>query len=357
MVKLDTVFTAEGSPNMAYIKYWGKRDEKLILPWNSSLSMTLSRDVLHTTTSIMFSERLKEDAIYIDGKKQDLSDKDVQERFGMINILRKMSKTSAKVLIVSKNDFPAASGLASSASGIATLAYVANAALQLKLTPTELSKIARQGSGSACRSIFGGIVRWNKGVKSDGSDSDAEQIFDERYWPEIIDVISIVSQEKKKTSSRAGMKQTVATNPLFKSRPASAEKRVDLAIQAYKEHDFNALAEQIMADSNEMHALMLSTCPSIRYLNPTSFAIMDAIEELNAAASKNIAAYTFDAGPNSNIITLKEHKETVLKVLKPLIASKAIMDVKISEVGSGPKLLDSNSYSLIDSKKLSPKVL
>ena len=148
MVKLDVVFTGEGSPNMAYIKYWGKRDEKLILPQNSSLSMTLSRDVLHTTTSLVFSKKLKEDALYIDGKKQDLSDKDVQERFGMVNILRKLAGTDAKVLIVSKNDFPAASGLASNASGIATLAHAANAALELNLTPTELSKIARQGSGS-----------------------------------------------------------------------------------------------------------------------------------------------------------------------------------------------------------------
>ena len=153
------------------------------------------------------------------------------------------------------------------------------------------------------------------------------------------------------------MKQTVATNPLYKVRPDAAEKRVAFAIAAYKKRDFNALAEQIMADSNEMHGLMLSTRPSIRYLNGVSFAIMDAIEELNASAGKNIAAYTFDAGPNSNIITLKQHKDAVLKALRPFIESKTIMDMKISEVGSGPELLDSASRSLIDVKKFVPKAL
>ena len=169
------------------------------------------------------------------------------------------------------------------------------------------------------------MVVWRKGSSDDGKDSYAEQLFDEKYWSEIVDNIVVVSQEKKKVSSRAGMKQTVQTNPLYKSRPESAESRLNAIIEVYRNKDFNVLAEHIMADSNEMHALMLSTRPSIRYLNPVSYEIMDAIEALNAAQGKNVAAYTFDAGPNAQIITLKEYQGLVDGALKPILDSGKII--------------------------------
>jgi len=349
------VTTAVGTPNIAFIKYWGKRDERLILPHNSSLSMTLSPDALRTTTSVMFSDKLKHDVFYIDGKQQDLNDKDIAERFNMVNQLRAMAKTDQRIIVVSNNDFPAASGLASSASGISTLSYAVNHALGLGLDARELSIIARQGSGSSCRSIYGGIVEWHKGVRPDGSDSYAEQLFDEKYWPDIVDNIVVVSQEKKKVSSRAGMKQTVETNPLYRSRPDSAEKRLSETVAAYKARDFDRLAECIMADSNEMHALMLSTRPSIRYLNPVSYEIMDAIEELNTSQGRNVAAYTFDAGANANIITLKKSQAMLDSALKPIRDSGRVLYTKISQVGPSPKILSGEGHSLIDTKKLAPK--
>jgi diphosphomevalonate decarboxylase len=348
MVLFDNVVTAMGSPNIAFVKYWGKRDEKLILPYNSNISMTLSQDVLHTTTSLLFSKKLAGDTLVIDGEKQNLENKDVKERLWILNKLREMAHTDAKVMIVSKNDFPAASGLASSASGIATLVYAANEALELKLPPRELSIIARQGSGSACRSIFGGMVIWHKGNTPDGTDSYAEQVFDERYWPGIVDIIAITSQKRKKTSSRAGMRQTVETNPLYGSRPKAAERRVQEVIDSYHNRDFNRLAEHIMADSNEMHALMISTRPSIRYLNGVSFEIMDMIEGLNAKSGSNIAAYTFDAGPNAHIITLKDHEKDVLSALEPLISRNEVLEVRSAAAGGGPRIL--KDVSLIDEK-------
>lgn len=353
MAILDKVFTALGSPNIAFIKYWGKRDEKLILPYNSSVSLTLSADVLHTTTSVLFSKKLKEDSLYIDGQKQDIKNKEIQERLWIINEMRKKAKTDAKVLIVSENDFPAASGLASSASGIATLVYAMNEALGLNLGQKELSIIARKGSGSSCRSIFGGIVAWRRGRNPNGTDSYAEQLFNENYWPDIIDIIAITSQVRKKVSSRAGMKQTVETNPLFKSRPDSAEARMEKVIGAYGKKDFNQLAEHIMADSNEMHALMFSTRPSIRYLNPVSFEIMDIIEGLNMGSGRNVAAYTFDAGPNAHIITLKKHKEDVLSALSFLEDSNDIIEIKTAGAGTGPRLIE--GHSLINQKRMMPK--
>lgn len=350
MAFLEKVFTAKGSPNIALVKYWGKRDERLILPCNSSLSLTLSGDSVSTLTSLVFSRKLKEDMLYIDGKRKDLKEKELSERLWVLEKMRNDAGTDARFLAVSKNNFPASSGIASSASGIATLVFAANAALGLKLSPRDLSIIARQGSGSACRSIFGGLVLWHKGERADGSDSYAEQVLDERHWPELIDMIAIVSSKEKKTSSRAGMKQTVETNPLYKTREASANRRIKDAVSAYKKRDFDRLAEVIMADSNEMHALMMSTRPPIRYLNDASYSIMDTIEELNREAGENIAAYTFDAGPNAHIILQEEYKEEVLTALK---AEKRIIEMRISGQGSGPVLL--KGESLIDMKKLAPR--
>jgi diphosphomevalonate decarboxylase len=354
MLHYDKVVTAEGSPNIAFIKYWGKRDERLILPHNSSISMTFDHNVLRTVTSVVFSKKLKKDIFYLDGKIMDLEHKEIKERFRIIDVLRKIAGTQACIMVVSKNFFPTASGLASSASGIATLVFAASKALGLSLTAKQLSVIARQGSGSACRSLFGGIVVWKKGSRPDGRDSFAEQVFDENYWPQLVDYIVVVSKSSKKVSSRAGMKQTIATNPLFKERPQSAEKRLRLLIKAYRERDISRLSELIMADSNEMHALMLSTIPSIRYLSPASYEIMDIVERLNEKNGRTIAGYTFDAGANANIITVEKHGKDIMKALGPLKKKGLVEYIKRSGVGTGPRLLD-KSKSLIDASTLKPK--
>ena len=214
MAERERSVTYRGTPNIALIKYWGKRDEKLILPQNSSISLTLKGETtavkgapfeLYTKTSVLFSRRLAEDALYINGQKQNLGDKDVAERFYAIDELRARAKSKSRVMVVSENSFPTASGLASSASGVATLVCAVSQALGLKLSEKELSMIARQGSGSACRSVMGGIVKWEKGTTEDGSDSFARQLYAPGYWPDLIDIIAIVTSAKKKVPSRAGM--------------------------------------------------------------------------------------------------------------------------------------------------------
>ncbi len=345
------VFTAEASPNIALIKYWGKRDEKRILPYNSSLSMTFEHKAFRTVTSIAFSKKIKEDIFYLNGIRQDLSDRELMERFSVLNLLRRMAGTRERALVVSRNYFPTASGMASSASGIAALAYAANAALDLGLGGKELSRIARQGSGSACRSIFGGIVIWHRGNDPDGKDSYAEQLFDEKYWPDFISITAVVSSSAKKVSSRAGMRQTVETNPLFVLRPEAAEARLHDLVNAYARRDISGVAACAMADSNEMHALMMSTSPPIRYLNAASHSIMDAVEAKNQDAGEIIAGYTFDAGPNANIITTERHKEEIIGMLSHLVKKGIVKGIKVSRAGRGPLLLDGKE-SLIGKKEL-----
>ncbi len=346
----DKAYTAVATPNIALIKYWGKRDERLILPMNSSISMTMGEE-FSTKTSVMFTDKINEDIFYLNGAKQDLSDKDIKERFSVIDTLRNMAGTKSRVIVVSENNFPTAAGLASSASGIAAMVFAANAALGLNLDTKDMSIVARQGSGSSCRSLAGGFVKWEKGTKADGSDSYIRQIAQPSHWPELIDIVPIVSKSKKKVSSRAGMKQTVENSVLYKIRPEYAEKVCAEIEEAIIKRDFEKLGLITIRDSNNLHAVMLDTYPPIMYLNDASREIISAIDKLNADSGKIVAAYTFDAGPNAQILTLEKYKNDVEKALSEI---EGIEKVYVTKPGNGPRLLG-DSDSLIDPINLGVK--
>ncbi len=331
----DGITTGIGSPNIAFIKYWGKRNGDLILPMNSSLSMTLDESI-NTKTSVELSKNFKEDTISINGEEQKPDNKDVCKLFSVINYMKKISSTDKKIHIVSENNFPTSSGIASSASGSAILVYTLSHAFNLNLPKKELSIISRQVSGSACRSMFGGLVVWNKGVLEDGSDSYANQLFGNTYWSDLIDIIAIVSVDKKKISSRAGMKQTVKTSQLYKLRPEIAEANLETAIEAITDKNFDRLADIIMRDSNSMHATMRDTWPPIVYMNDISNKIVNAVNNLNDSSSEKICAYTFDAGPNAHIITTRMHETTVIHMLNEV---EEIQTTLHSGIGSGPKII------------------
>jgi len=337
------IHTVSASPNIAFIKYWGKRDHKLTLPFNSSVSMTLENPMLKTITSVKLSEKMKEDEIYINGNKIDSKDQRFNYMLGVIEQMRSKAKSDSKALVVSKNMFPTGSGLASSASGAAALSYALNSAFGLDMEPRELSKIARQVSGSGSRSIFGGFVVWHKGSIADGSDSYSEQIAPKSHWDELIDIICMVDSSRKKVSSTEGHELTARTSALFKSRIDFAENGAISSIQAIKSKDFQSLAQNIMRDSNNMHAVMLDSWPPIIYLNSSSLQSISAISELNESEGKYVAAYTFDAGPNPHIITTKANEH---KVIEALDSVEGIKDKITGVVGDGPSMLD-ESESLI----------
>jgi diphosphomevalonate decarboxylase len=349
---LPEVTTAIGSSNIAFVKYWGKRDNKLNLPNNSSISMTLD-DNVSTKTSIIFTDELEEDIIYINNKKQNFG-KDAPEKLrfikNAIDYSRNLSKVNGHALIVSINNFPTSSGLASSASGGATLIYALNHALHLKLSEKEMSIAARKISGSACRSLYGGIVKWEKGKRKDGIDSYATQIVNERYWPELIDIIAITDFSIKKISSSIGHDATVKTSTLYNARLKSAEEEFRIVHNAVLKKDFNSLGKAIMRESNNMHATMLDTYPPIIYLNDTSRSIIYAVHELNEKHKKCVAAYTFDAGPNAHIITTNKYKQDVLNMLNDI---DKVRDIIQAKSGSGPTILEKED-SLIDINSLSP---
>lgn len=216
--------------------------------------------------------------------------------------------------VCSENNFPTAAGLASSAAGYACFVYTL--ASLYNLENEEISSIARQGSGSACRSVYGGFVRWHKGSLNDGTDSIAKQIVPHNHWSEMRILILVVNDERKKTSSTGGMSRSVKTSKLLKERVNHCvPERTDKIIEAINMKNFAEFAEITMRDSNQFHAICLDTYPPCVYMNDTSHAIVDFIHRFNDAYNEIKVAYTFDAGPNACLYLLEKDVTKLLKLL------------------------------------------
>ncbi|KAL8403913.1 hypothetical protein RB594_008967 [Gaeumannomyces avenae] len=324
--------TTTAPVNIAVVKYWGKRDPKLNLPTNSSLSVTLAQSDLRTLTTASCSASYPAsggDSLVLNGEAADVSGARTQACFRELRARRaaleaadpSLPKLSTYPLrLVSENNFPTAAGLASSAAGFAALVRAIADLYALPDSPSELSKVARQGSGSACRSLFGGYVAWREGAAADGSDSLAEQVAEAAHWPEMRALVLVASASKKGVSSTSGMQQTVGTSDLFQRRVAEVvPKHMGQMEKAIADRDFASFAEVTMKDSNSFHATCADTYPPIFYMNDTSRAAIRAVEAINAAAGRTVAAYTFDAGPNAVVYYLEQDTELVVGTFAPLL--------------------------------------
>jgi diphosphomevalonate decarboxylase len=311
---------AKGPINIALIKYWGKDDEELITPLNNSISLTLDTNTFYTETKVTIIP-LKESkeinnviTLTINEKEYNITQriKNVFNKFLTLNvpICQELSSKALNIKIESQNTFPIASGCASSASSMAALVLAITSALKLEniLSKTELTKLARIGSGSACRSIFGGICEW---VTGDNDSSVGVQLYDEKYWDLGIKLI-IVNQKEKDISSSIGMKITKETSELFKYRIKDIViKNLENLKISLKEKDFNSLAETIIKDSNNFHACCRDSYPSFNYLNEQSEYIIKAVTLLNKLSERNICAYTFDAGSNAFLVYEMKNKKII----------------------------------------------
>lgn len=332
--------------NIAVVKYWGKRDVKLNLPTNSSLSVTLSQSDLRTLTTASCSTSFAQDSLTLNGEAADVSGARTQACFRALRARRaemeakdgSLPRLSTMALrIVSENNFPTAAGLASSAAGFAALVRAVADLYELSDSAERLSLIARQGSGSACRSLMGGYVAWRAGEADDGSDSVADVVAPASHWPEMRALILVVSAAKKGVSSTAGMQQTVATSGLFPLRVSTVVPANMTAMErAVQKRDFATFAEVTMAESNSFHACCLDTRPPIFYLNDVSRAAIRAVETINAAAGKTVAAYTFDAGPNCVVYYLERDGKTVLGAFSAVVGG--VEGWKEGGYGGGVKL-------------------
>uniref|UniRef100_A0A452F9C8 Diphosphomevalonate decarboxylase n=1 Tax=Capra hircus TaxID=9925 RepID=A0A452F9C8_CAPHI len=285
------VVTCTAPVNIAVVKYWGKRDEELILPINSSLSVTLHQDQLKTTTTAAISRDFTEDRIWLNGQEEDVGQPRLQACLREIRRLARKRRSnghedplplslSYKVHVASENNFPTAAGLASSAAGYACLAYTL---ARVYGVDSDLSEVARRGSGSACRSLYGGFVEWQMGERPDGKDSIAHQVAPESHWPELRVLILVVSAERKPMGSTAGMQTSVETSALLKFRAeALVPARMAEMTRCIRERDFQAFGQLTMKDSNQFHATCLDTFPPISYLSDTSRRIIQLVHRFNA---------------------------------------------------------------------------
>jgi diphosphomevalonate decarboxylase len=314
--------TAIACANIAFIKYWGNRDNDLRLPSNGSISMNLER--LFTRTTVSFQPSLPFDELIINGR--EVTGKGLERVSAILDLVRAMAGTKANAEVMSENNFPSGAGIASSAAAFAALALAASKAAGLDLSEAELSRLARRGSGSAARSIPSGFVEWKMG--SGDEDSFAVSIAPPGHW-DLADCVAIVNASHKTTGSTEGH-ALAGTSPLQKARVEDAPRRLDLCRNAILRRDFDALAEIIELDSDMMHAVMMTSNPPLMYWQAGTVEIFHAVREWRANGLP--AAYTVDAGANVHVICLSEQAGAVEKRLREL---PGVRDVLVAGVG-GP---------------------
>lgn len=292
--------TARAHPNIALVKYWGKRDSERVLPHQSSFSVTLAPLEVTTTVELgALPTRVELNGREAKGREQERVLAVVEA------VSREAEKTWPGVRVASRGNFPMAAGLASSAAGFAALARAARAAAGLPDDVAKTSRLARTGSGSASRSVQGGFCTWHRGTRADGEDSFATQDFPDSHWPELRLLACIVSGEEKEVSSRDGMQSTVETSPYYPAWVQDAEAEVGRAREAVRRRDFASLGALAERNAWRMHATALAANPPLCYLKPETLALLLALPGARARGCP--VFFTLDAGPNPVLLTTVEH--------------------------------------------------
>jgi len=322
--------TAVAPSNIAFIKYWGKKDDELKLPENSSISMNLSN--LLTITTVEFDPELKEDWVMINGVKNDTeSDKVIKQ----LDLIRAMSLYTYKAKVLSMSNFPTGTGLSSSASGFAALTLAAVNALEINLDEKKLSILARIGSGSASRSIPDGFVEWKKGKDSNSSYSIS--ILPANYF-KILDVVAIVSNKKKEVSTTDG--QTLAhTSPLFKKRLSGINKKIEIIKKLMKTRDFKNFGQLVEDEAIELHKIMQTSKPPLNYLQPETIKIMELVKRWR---NEGLEVYfTLNTGQDIHLIIEEKNEKKLLEKLKKI---KEVKNIIVNRPAVGASIIKSHLF-------------
>lgn len=326
-----TPVTARACANIALVKYWGKRDPALNLPAAPSLSLTL--EALTTETTVAFDEALPYDQLILDGT---LAKPDDRERVtAFLDLVRAEAGVPIKARVTTKNDFPTASGLASSASGFAALALAATRAAGLTLEPRALSILARRGSGSAARSVFGGFVHMHSGARTE--DAYAEPVeAPADFTSKLRMVIAVVGGGVvKQHASRDAMTHTAATSPMYKAWLDLVPKDMEAALAALAKGDIAALGALAEANALAMHASAITARPAVIYWQPATLAVLAEVRGLRSAGKQAWA--TIDAGPHVKVLTTAEDAELIQSAIVDI---PGVTAVTISGVGSDATVVD-----------------
>ncbi|MBI4039030.1 diphosphomevalonate decarboxylase [Candidatus Daviesbacteria bacterium] len=329
--------TATAPSNIAFTKYWGKKDDPapdgagLRLPENGSISMCLSN--LLTTTTVEFSPKYKKDQIIINGGGVEKGE--AERVIKHLDRVRKSARIDQKAKVVSSNNFPSGTGLSSSASGFAALTLAASKAAGLNLSEKQLSILARQGSGSACRSIPSGFVEWLDGELSETS--YAVQIFPPDYW-QIADVVAVVSEGKKEISTSLGQK-SAQSSPFLQLRLSRMKDKNERVKKLIEERNFKKFGELIEAEALELHIIMLTQTPPLIYWTPGTLAIMKSCAHWRALGIP--VYFTINTGQDIHLIVEQKNVGKIKNQLKKLDFVKGII---VNTPSEGTRISDDHLF-------------
>lgn len=322
--------TAIATSNIAFTKYWGRKDETLRLPINGSVAMTLSN--LLTTTTVEFDDKLKKDDITINNDKNE---KEVEKVIKHLNRIRKLAGIETFAKVVSVNSFPTGTGLSSSSSGFAALTVAAADAAGLKLSEKELGILSRQASGASIRSIPGGFVEWLDGDTSEAS--YAKTIFTKDHWG-IADVVAVVSKERKDVATSQGH-EGANTSPFMEARIAKMKQKNETVKKLINEKNFKEFGEFIEAEALELHAIYMTQTPSLIYLTPKSLMVIKMCKKWR---SEGLPVYfTVNTGQDVHLIVEKENVEKLQNKLKEI---SEVKEVIVNYAGDGTNLSNAHLF-------------
>lgn len=319
-------FTAIAHPNIAFIKYWGNRDDALRLPANGSISMNLAGLITQTTVSLDLD--LQSDKLVLNGQLEQGAPLTRVSTF--LELVRNAAGSLSFALVESRNDFPTGAGIASSASAFAALALAASAAYGLELSEKDLSRLARRGSGSACRSVPAGFTEWL--TSSSDLDSYAISIAPPNHWA-LCDCVAIIHAGEKQAGSTEGH-HIAPTSPIQAARVADAPRRLDDSRQAILAKDFERLASVMEQDSNLLHAVMMSSDPALYYWRGATMEVMNSVRGWREQGIP--CAFTIDAGPNVHVICPQDAAARVENHLREIPGVESVL---VSGVGGAARLL------------------
>jgi diphosphomevalonate decarboxylase len=304
--------TARSNVNVALIKYWGKRDPVLNLPATGSISLTL--DGLSVEAQVGFdgggSSDARADDLTIDGEPARGAERERLVRF--LDVVRAEAGRAGSARVVTRSHVPRGAGLASSAAAFAALALAGSRAAGLRLEPPALSALARRGSGSAARSVFGGFVEWHRGARPDGTDSIAEPLLAPAEW-DVRVVVAITHGGPKAVSSRDGMARAAAS-PLYPAWVAGAESDLALARAAIRARDLEALGQLAEHSALKMHTVGLAARPPLLYWRGATVECVHRVWALRAEGTP--AFVTIDAGPQVKVLCRPDAASRVADALR-----------------------------------------
>lgn len=321
-------YTVSVPANIAFIKYWGATDLERAIPCNASISMTLRECVSHTTVRVLAPgtqdevwHATDEGLVAAEGAFSDRA-------LAHLERLREWAGTDQGLAVATRNNFPAAAGIASSASGFAALTVATLGALGVEATPQELSVLARRsGSGSASRSVMGGYVQWPDG---DDAEAPARQLAPASHW-DLRDVVVLVQVGAKGVSSLDGHRRATSS-PHYERRQTLLPDRLSTVRAAIEARDLARLGPVIEEDAIELHLIAMSSKPAIFYWRPATLRVLEAVRRMR---ERGLEAWsTMDAGANVHVICSPAAEPEVAVELEQL---DGVHGVIRDGVGDGPE--------------------